>query len=163
MKRLKLLPLFIVVGLLFTTVSCDDDTTFTQMKAIENLLYMNIRDYRVEQSQSSVTINLDTMVPEAQAYAYKMATGTVEVSTDALSTHWFTIHDHWGGTNDVSIVMRYDYDGMTGISADMIFEAMKADSAMNAGLLADVSICGVGVESDSTGNAYVTYLAMLVE
>ncbi len=152
---------YFVLALLST--SCGDDEPFTQMKAIENQLYLKISEYFKAQKGSDLTINLDTMVKEAQVYSYKMAYGLVDVNTDGLDEHWFTIHDHWGGSNDVSIVMRYPNDGMTYITADMIFEALTSDSVANSLLLADVSICGVGIESDTAGNAYITYLAMLVE
>jgi len=163
MKKHNYVPVITAVLLLLTAVACNDDPTFTQMKGIENQLYMLIRDYRTEQTLNTVTVNLDTMEPEAQTYSFKMATGIVEVGTEGLASHWLTIHDHWGGTNDVSVVMVYPFDGMNPITASMLLTAMKSDSAINAALLSDVSLCGVGIESDTTGNAYVTYLAMLVE
>ncbi|MFZ5939171.1 MAG: hypothetical protein ACOYXB_01245 [Bacteroidota bacterium] len=155
--------LFSLIVLSLITGSCDDNQTFTQMKAIENMLFMKIRDYRAAENGSTLAVNLDTMVKEAQLYSYKMANGVVDVGTAGLAEHWEVIHDHWGGTNDVSVVLLYPTDGVNPITADMIFSAMTADSAINQALLSDVSICGIGIESDSIGNAYVTYLAMLVE
>ena len=81
MKRKSLLILLILPVVLF---SCkDDDGPFVQIKSIENLIYLSIKEYRENNGENGPFVHQYFVVNEAHIYSYKMANG---VSMPILTT-----------------------------------------------------------------------------
>lgn len=137
MKMKHLLPILILPFLLF---SCKkDDSSYTQIKTNENLIFLAIKAYRTDKFD-------------------KMANDAEEFGTRGLTEHWNEIHEKIGGYNDQAIVLYTDTD-----DEDIILTQLLQIDNADLILLGDVTQCGVGVESDSDGYNYVTIMLMKVD
>jgi hypothetical protein len=132
-----------------------DDGPFVQVKNIENLIYQEIRDFRIAEGEDGPFVHQYFVVGEAQIYSYKMANGVVEVNTDGLDEHWDSLNEKYTFYNHQALVMK-----TSSILLEDIFEEMLLLTGAEAILLEDVTQCGVGVESDTDGNNYITVLLM---
>jgi hypothetical protein len=150
MKKLPLV-LFLVFPLSF--FSCKKDTgPYIQIKNIENLIYQNIRDFRIAEGENGPFVHQYFVVGEAQVYSYKMANGVVGVNTDGLDIHWDALLEKYNFYNMNSLVLK-----TTSSDEDEILEELLLLPGGEATLLEDVTQCGVGVESDTAYN-YITIL-----
>jgi len=153
MKMKCLIAAFILSIIL---VSCDDDnSSYTQIKSNENLIFLAIKAYRTDNGLDGPFVHQFVMVREAQVYSYKMANGVEDLGTQGLTEHWNTIHEKIGGYNDNALVLKTDSDHEDVILTQLLQQA-NADSV----LLEDLTQCGVGVESDTAGYNYVTIMLM---
>ena len=149
-KYLLILSLLIPICL----ISCKkDDGPFYQIKNIENLIYQEIRDYRVNEGEDGPFVHQYFVAGEAQVYSYKMANGVEEVNTDGLDVHWDALLEKYSFYNLNALVLK-----TTSTEAIEIFEELLLLPEGEATLLEDVTQCGVGVESDTEGNNYITIL-----
>ena len=155
---MKLKTLLVITIFSFFLSSCDKDEDFTQIKGIENLIYLSIKAYRTDNGSDGPFVHQFIMVKEAQIYSYKMANDVEPLGTQGLTDHWIEIHSKIGGTNDQAIVMSTNSGDADVILAE-ILQVPEADSV----LLSDVTQCGVGVEPDSAGLHYITILMMKVD
>jgi hypothetical protein len=155
--KLKYFCLVLVIPLLL--YSCEkDEESFTRIKGIESLIYQAIKMYREENGYPGPFVHQFIMVKEAQIYSYKMANDVEPLGTQGLEEHWNAIHEKIGGTNDQALVMRTT----SGDENTILSELLQLPDAEEI-LLADVTQCGVGVESDKAGNNYITIMLMKVE
>ena len=151
MKNVRLIFLLMLPLFLF---SCKKDTgPYIQVKNIENLIYQEIRDYRVAEGEDGPFVHQYFVVGEAQIYSYKMANGVVEVNTDGLDVHWDALLEKYSFYNLNALVLK-----TTSINEDEILEELLLISGAEEILLEDLTQCGVGVESDTEGNNYITVL-----
>lgn len=151
-----LIPLFVVSFILF---SCEkEEGSYTQVKSNENLIYLAIKAYRSDNGLGEPFVHQFIMVREAQIYSYKMANDAEEVGTQGLTEHWNTIHEKIGGYNDQALVLKTTTDDEDEILTQLL-QLPDAESI----LLEDLTQCGVGVESDTEGNNYITILLMKVD
>lgn len=151
MKKLTLI-LFLVIPLCF--VSCKKDTgPYIQVKNIENLIYEAIKDFRVSEGETGPFVHQYFIVGEAQVYSYKMANGLEEVNTDGLDVHWDTLLEKYSFYNLNAMVLK-----TTSSNEDEILEELLLLPEGESILLEDLTQCGVGVESDTEGNYYITVL-----
>jgi len=151
MKKLSLI-LFLVIPLCF--VSCKKDTgPYIQVKNIENLIYEAIKDFRVSEGETGPFVHQYFIVGEAQVYSYKMANGLEEVNTDGLDVHWDTLLEKYSFYNLNAMVLK-----TTSSNEDEILEELLLLPEGESILLEDLTQCGVGVESDTEGNYYITVL-----
>ncbi len=151
--------LLTVIFFTLILVSCKDDNgSYTQIKSNENLIYLAIKAYRTDSGLDGPFVHQFIMVREAQIYSYKMANGAEDLGTQGLSAHWSTIHDKIGGFNDHALVLKTNSDDEEVILTQLL-QQPEADSI----LLKDVTQCGVGVESDTAGNNFVTIMLMKVD
>jgi hypothetical protein len=135
-------------------ISCKkDDGPFYQIKNIENLIYQEIRDFRVTEGEDGPFVHQYFIAGEAQVYSYKMANGVEEVNTDGLDVHWDALLEKYYFYNLNALVLK-----TTSTEAIEIFEELRLLTDGEATLLEDVTQCGVGVESDTEGNNYITVL-----
>ena len=149
-KSLLILSLLIPICL----ISCKkDDGPFYKIKNIENLIYQEIRDFRVAEGEDGPFVHQYFVAGEAQVYSYKMANGVEEVNTDGLDVHWDALLEKYSFYNLNALVLQ-----TTSIDAIEIFEELRLLPDGEATLLEDVTQCGVGVESDTEGNNYITIL-----
>ena len=154
MKRL--VTLFVLPFILF---SCEkDEGSYTQIKSNEHLIYLAIKAYRTDNGLDGPFVHQFIMVREAQIYSYKMANDAEELGTQGLTEHWNTIHEKIGGYNDQALVLKTTTDDEDEILTQLL-QIPNADSI----LLEDLTQCGVGVESDTDGNNYVTIMLMKVD
>ena len=148
--------LILLSALLVFTFSCEKiDGPFVQVKNIENLIYQEIRDYRITEGEDGPFVHQYFVVGEAQVYSYKMANGVEEVNTDGLDVHWDALNEKYTFYNHQALVLK-----TTSNLAEEILEELLQLPDGEATLLEDVTQCGVGVESDSEGNNYITILLM---
>ena len=153
MRTSRLILLFALATFLF---SCKkDDGPFVQVKNIENLIYQSIRDYRVAEGEDGPFVHQYFVVGEAQIYSYKMANGVVEVNTDGLDVHWDALNEKYAFYNHHAMVLKTPSTTVGEILDELL---LLPDG--EATLLEDVTQCGVGVESDTEGNNYITVLLM---
>jgi len=151
MKKLSLI-LILMIPLCF--FSCKKDTgPYIQVKNIENLVYETIKAFRVGEGEDGPFIHQYFVVGEAQVYSYKMANGVEEVSTDGLDVHWDALLEKYSFYNLNALVLK-----TTSNNEDEILEELLLISGAEETLLEDVTQCGVGVESDTDGNNYITVL-----
>ena len=151
MRIKHLLTLLVLPLLLF---SCDkDDGPYITIKTAENLIYEAIRDYRIGEGEDGPFVHQYFIVGEAQIYSYKMANGVVEVNTDEVYVHWDALNEKYSFYNQHALVLK-----TTSNDEDLILDELLELSDGPATLLEDLSQCGVGVESDSEGNLYITVL-----
>jgi hypothetical protein len=151
MKKLSLI-LILMIPLCF--FSCKKDTgPYIQIKNIENLIYEAIRDFRVGEGEDGPFVHQYFVVGEAQVYSYKMANGVEDVNTDGLDVHWDALLEKYSFYNLNSLVLK-----TTLSNEDEILEELLLLPDGEATLLEDVTQCGVGVESDTEGNNYITIL-----
>ena len=134
--------------------SCKKDTgPYIQIKNIENLIYEAIRDFRVDEGEDGPFIHQYFVVGEAQVYSYKMANGVEEVNTDGLDVHWDALLEKYSFYNLNELVLK-----TTSYNEDEILEELLLQPDGEAILLEDLTQCGVGVESDTEGNLYITVM-----
>ena len=154
MKRL--VTLFVLPFILF---SCEkDEGSYTQIKSNELLIFLAIKAYRTDNGLDGPFVHQFIMVREAQIYSYQMANDAEEIGTQGLTEHWNTIHEKIGGYNDQALVLKTTTDDEDEILTQLL-QIPDADSI----LLEDLTQCGVGVESDTDGNNYVTIMLMKVD
>jgi len=149
MKRLLLT--FILSITLF---SCKDkDSSWVQVKSIENEIYHSIKTYREGKDLTGPFVHQYLMVEEAQLYSYRMASGMIAVGTQDLDEHWARLDEKYTFYNRSGLTLRTDsYD------AELILTGLLRISGADSLLLSDVTQCGVGVESDTEGNNFITIL-----
>jgi len=153
MKISRLILLLTIALFLF---SCEkEDGPFIQIKTAENLIYQSIRDYRIAEGKDGPFVHQYFVVGEAQIYSYKMANGVVEVNTDGLQVHWDALNEKYSFYNHHALVLK-----TTSSNEDDILDELLLQPEGQATLLEDVTQCGVGMESDSEGNLYITVLLM---
>lgn len=151
MRIKHLLTLLVLSVFLF---SCDkDDGPYVTVKTAENLIYGAIKDYRIGEGEDGPFVHQYFIVGEAQIYSYKMANGVVEVNTDEVYVHWDALNEKYSFYNQHALVLK-----TTSHDEDVILDELLELSDGPATLLEDLTQCGVGVESDSEGNLYVTVL-----
>ena len=151
MKKFRLI-LILILPLFF--FSCKKDTgPYIQIKNIENLIYQEIRDFRVAEGEDGPFVHQYFVVGEAQIYSYKMAKGVVEVNTDGLDVHWDALLDKYSFYNLNALVLK-----TTSHDEDVILDELLLQTDGEATLLEDLTQCGVGVESDTEGNLYITVM-----
>ncbi len=151
MKKLCLILILLVPMILF---SCKKDTgPYIQVKNIENLIFEAIRDFRVAEGEDGPFVHQYFVVGEAQVYSYKMANGVVEVDTDGLDVHWDALLEKYSFYNLNDLVLL-----TTSTNEDEILDELLLQPDGEATLLEDLTQCGVGVESDTEGNIYITVL-----
>ena len=154
MKRL--VALFVLPFILF---SCEkEESSYTQIKSNERLIFLAIKAYRTDNGLGDPFVHQFIMVRESQIYSYKMANDVEEIGIQGLTEHWNTIHEKIGGYNDHALVLKTDTDD----EEEILTELLQLPNAESI-LLEDLTQCGVGVESDTEGNNYVTILLMKVD
>ena len=150
---MKKLPLILMLILPLCFFSCKKDTgPYIQVKNIENLIYQEIRDFRVGEGEDGPFVHQYFVVGEAQIYSYKMANGVVEVNTDGLDVHWDALLDKYSFYNLNALVLK-----TTSSDEEVILDELLQLLDGEATLLEDLTQCGVGVESD-TAYLYITVL-----
>lgn len=151
MKKYRLI-LILMLPLFF--FSCKKDSgPYIKIKNIENLIYEAIRDFRVDEGEDGPFVHQYFVVGEAQVYSYKMANGVVEVDTDGLDVHWDALLEKYSFYNLNALVLK-----TTSSNEDEILDELLLQPDGEATLLEDLTQCGVGVESDTEGNIYITVL-----
>ena len=130
-----------------------DDEPYIEIKNIENLIYQAIRDYRINEGEDGPFVHQYFIVGEAQVYSYKMANGVVEVNTDGLDVHWDALLEKYDFYNLNALVLK-----TTSLNEDEILDELLQLPDGQTTLLEDLTQCGVGVESDTEGNNYITVL-----
>jgi len=130
-----------------------DDGPYIKIKNIENLIYEAIKDYRTEQGETGPFVHQYFIVGEAQIYSYKMANGVVEVNTDGLDVHWDALLEKYNFYNLNALVLKTT-SGNVGVILDELLLLPEGEAT----ILEDLTQCGVGVESDTEGNYYITVL-----
>ncbi len=150
-----ILPLFIA---LFSTSCEEEPSSYTQIKPLEQNIFLAIKGYRSQNSLGEPFVHQFVMVREAQVYSYKMANGAEELGTQGLQEHWNTIHEKIGGYNDRAMVLK----SASGDEDEILSQLLEIPGA-DTTLLADLTQCGVGVESDADGLHFVTVLLMKVD
>ena len=104
MKRtITILPAVLAFFIL-TSVTCEEPEPFVQIKEIETRIYNEIKSYRQASMPDDNLVHQFVMVQEAQLYSASMAFGTQPVDDSGIESHWTTIHDKIGGTNDLTLV-----------------------------------------------------------
>jgi hypothetical protein len=152
----RFLTLFLLFFMMF---SCKkDDGGYTQIKGIENLVYLSIKQYRENNGLTGPFVHQYIMVREAQLYSYRLAWGMEPFGTQGLEDHWNTIHEKIGGYNDQALVLRTDSN-----NEDEIFSSLLQIPGADSIFLEDLTQCGVGIEADTAGFNYVTILMMKVD
>lgn len=148
-------PILLLTLAVFCFSCKKDEGPYVQVKNIENLIYEEIRDYRVAEGENGPFVHQYFVVGEAQIYSYKMANDVVEVNTDGLDVHWDALNEKYSFYNHQAIVMK-----TSSTLVEEIFDEMLLLAGAEATLLEDVTQCGVGVESDMDGDYYITVLLM---
>ncbi len=148
--------LILLLSISLFLFSCKkDDGPYIQVKNIENLIYQEIRDYRISEGEDGPFVHQYFVVGEAQIYSYKMANGVVEVNTDGLYVHWDALNEKYSFYNHQALVLK-----TTSTTAAEILDELLLLPDGPGTLLEDVTQCGVGMESDTEGNNYITVLLM---
>ena len=151
MKKFRLILILMLPLFIF---SCKKDTgPYIQIKNIENLIYEAIRDFRVDEGEDGPFVHQYFVVGEAQVYSYKMANEVVEVDTDGLDVHWYNLLEKYSFYNLNELVLK-----TTSHNVDVILDELLLQPDGEAILLEDLTQCGVGVESDTEGNLYITVM-----
>lgn len=151
--------LVIILGyIMITTVSCEKNESFTQIKAIENQIYNEIKTYRTDNgiSADEPFVNQPIMFKEAQIFSAKMALSDQGLDTTGIAYHWEIINDKIGGENNLSLIQS-----TTANNAVDIVSAWTADSTYSKLLLGNFTQCGVGLETGDDQINYVTVFLML--
>ena len=152
--RINQLLVIIIFSIILS--SCEDDSgPYIQIKSIENLIYLSVKAYRTDNGLDGPFVHQYFIVSEAQAYSYKMANGIEDVGTQGLDEHWDTLNDKYSFYNEHALVLKTSSDNEDEILIQLL-QIPNADST----LLEDVTQCGVGVESDTDGNNFITILLM---
>ncbi|MDF1574574.1 MAG: hypothetical protein P1P86_05220 [Bacteroidales bacterium] len=151
---MKKLPLVLFLILPLFLFSCKkDDGPYIQIKNIENLIYEAIRDFRISEGEDGPFVHQYFVVGEAQIYSYKMANGVVELNTGGLDEHWDALLEKYSFYNLHELVLKT----ASGDEDEILLELLQLTDG-EAVLLEDVTQCGVGVESDTERNNYITVL-----
>jgi len=151
---MKISRILILALLPFLLFSCNDDEGgYVQVKNSEQLLYLSIKEYRESNGQSGAFVHQYLMVEEAQLYSYKMANGFEEVGTQGLQEHWDELDEKYSFYNYMGLVLKTEASG-----ENQMLEALLQIPGADSTLLEDVTQCGVGIESDTTGINYITIL-----
>ena len=146
--------LILILHILICLISCKkDDGPYYQIKNIENLIYQEIRDFRVGEGEDGPFVHQYFVSGEAQVYSYKMANGVEEVNTDGLDVHWDALLEKYYFYNLGALVLK-----TSSTEATEILEELLLLPEGEVTLLEDVTQCGVGLESDTEGNNYITIL-----
>ncbi len=87
----------------------------TVAKAIESLIYQEIRDYRIDNNINGDFVFQYVMLKEAQQYSYRMASGMIPFDTTNIDTHWDIIHDKLGGENELTLIQKTTSESLTEI------------------------------------------------
>ena len=103
---MKRIAVSILVCGLIVLFSCKKDESYISMSAMEGAIWIEINEFRTDSGKSAATANYDTMVEQAKYYSAFRASGNEDPGNVELQDVWFTIHDRWGGTNDVSITSK---------------------------------------------------------
>jgi hypothetical protein len=82
-----------------------------------------------------------------------MANGVVEVNTDGLDVHWDALLEKYSFYNLNALVLKTSSG-----NANEILDELLLQPDGESTLLEDLTQCGVGVESDTEGNYYITVL-----
>lgn len=153
---MKFSRVILLLSISLCLFSCKkDDGPYIQVKNIENLIYQEIRDYRISEGEDGPFVHQYFVVGEAQIYSYKMANGVVEVNTDGLDVHWDALNEKYSFYNHHALVLK-----TTATTAAEILDELLLLPNGESTLLEDVTQCGVGMESDTEGNNYITVLLM---
>jgi len=151
MKKLRFVLLLFIPLSLF---SCNKDTgPYIKIKNIENLIYEAIHNFRIGEGEDGPFVHQYFIVGEAQIYSYKMANGVVEVNTDGLDVHWDALLEKYSFYNLNALVLKTASSN----EDEILLELLQLNDG-EATLLEDLTQCGVGVESDTEGNYYITIL-----
>ncbi|MEZ5073166.1 MAG: hypothetical protein R2751_20035 [Bacteroidales bacterium] len=146
--------LFALLGLPLLMLACEkDNVPFVEIKGIEGLIYQSIKAYRISNGEDGSFVHQYFMVGEAQTYSLKMAYGIEVVGTQGLDEHWDALNEKYNFYNPHALVLQ-----TTSVDEDEILTQLLEIPGSDTTLLADVTQCGVGVESDSAGVHYVTIL-----
>ena len=155
-KTMKIFRLILLLSIPLFLFSCKkDDGPYVQIKNIENLIYQSIKAYRNDNGENGPFVHQYLAVGEAQAYSYRMANGEVEVNTDGLDVHWDALNEKYSFYNHQALVLK-----TTSGDEDEILDELLLLTDGESTLLEDVTQCGVGMESDTEGNNYITILLM---
>lgn len=156
---MKIKRIFLLIILPLLIYSCEEDNGgYTQIKGEETLLYLAIKEYRTTNGKTGPFVHQFLMVTEAQIYSYKMANGAQALNTDGLEEHWDKVIPKLGGYNEHALVMSSPT-----IEADAILTGLLQLPNAETILLEDVTQCGVGIESDSSGINFITVMLMKVD
>jgi len=148
---MKTRHLIAILGLVLSLQACDDDSgSYTQIKAVEHQIYLELRDYRETNGLDGPFVHQVLMVEEAQRYAHKMAIGLEEVGTQGMDEHWDELSDSWDFYNRTGLVLETPAS-----DAVKIVEAMLARPGADSTLLGDLTQSGVGVASGENGLNYI--------
>jgi hypothetical protein len=146
-------PILLII-LLLVLFSCNnDDGGYTQVKAIENLIYVTIKEYREDSGQTGPFVHQYLMVKEAQLYSTKMALGIEPYGTQGLDEHWNTLTEKFNFYNLNALVLKTETN-----DEDLILSELLLIPGADSILQSDVTQCGVGVENDTDGFNYVTIM-----
>ena len=153
---MRISRLILLLSITMFLFSCKkDDGPYVQVKNFESLIYQSIKAYRNANGEDGPFVHQYFVVGEAQIYSYKMANGVVEVNTDGLDVHWDALNEKYSFYNHQALVLK-----TTTSNEDEIVDELLLLPEGEATLLEDVTQCGVGVESDTEGNYYITVLLM---
>jgi len=153
---MRISRLILLLSIPLFLYSCKkDDGPYVQVKNIENLIYQSIKAFRNDNGEDGPFVHQYLAVGEAQVYSYKMANGVVEVNTDGLDVHWDALNAKYSFYNHQALVLK-----TTSIDEDEILDELLLLTDGESTLLEDVTQCGVGIESDTEGNNYITILLM---
>ena len=149
LKRI-LFPVLMII----LVMSCKkDEGGFTRVKAIENQIYLSVKEYRESNNQTGPFVLQYLMVEEAQLYSYKMAGSLEPLGTQGLDEHWDRLDEKYTFYNRTALVMKTDAAYEEEILSELLL-LPGADSI----LLTDVTQCGVGLEADTAGISYLTIM-----
>ncbi len=153
---MKMKRLLVLLALPIVLSTCEKETgPYVQIKSIENLIYLSIKAYRIDNGLDGPFVHQLLMVNEAQIYSYKMANGVEEVGTQGLTEHWNALKEMYSFYNEHAVVLKTDSN-----DEDEILNQLLQSPETIEHLRADVTQCGVGVEADTAGFHYVTVLLM---
>jgi hypothetical protein len=155
-KAMRISRLLLLLTIPLFLFSCKkDDGPYVQVKNIENLIYQSIKAFRNDNGEDGPFVHQYLAVGEAQIYSYKMANDVVGVNTDGLNVHWDALNEKYSFYNQHALVLKTLFANEDDILAELL---LLTDGEST--LLEDVTQCGVGVESDTEGNYYITVLLM---
>ena len=159
MKHRIFLLTAMIALLILSATSCEDPEPFVEFKTIETEIYNALRAHRENSGISGAFVHQYVIGKEAQLYSATMASGSQDVTTSGLESHWIIIHSKIGGINDLSLVQK---TSSTSTAAEIV-KVWTDDTDINSDLLLEYTQCGVGVEYDDNDMAYVTLMLMLVQ
>lgn len=151
---MKALRIFLPVFLALSFFSCKKDSSpYIQIKTIENLIYQEVHEYRVDEGEDGPFVHQYFIVGEAQAYSYRMATGLVDVNTSGIDMHWDNLNEKYSFYNQDAVVWKTPSHDAETIVQEILEEPTNVES-----ILGDLTQCGVGVEADTAGYYFITIL-----